>query len=342
MNTECDKSMSASDTSIRRGRLKKFFWKKEHSFGYIQCLDAEDDIYFYAFQLADGIGLVGSIDEMLEGLNELVQTGCFVEFATVKNQRGVKAVPPMKLVDGFDGQQELSALLDAQLKAKKKAGYAGTFDDSEGEEEEDDYAFDSEVWPDPGGSYVRELQKKVLHLSEAKASARQPQPFWSLQNVEDYVVWLSWKNWDPCNPWKGLSCGTWPEKAKEYFGRASPFPGKAKAFVQAIPNIVAWNNSGSTYVYPKSVWGFLQKHSSYDIERVAQDMVQGIATRDYYCQWCEKARIVGKDYYEDQSWYCKSCFLSWKGIGPRGMSDKGSMKKGKQKGKSKKNKKSGR
>ena len=87
------------------------------------------------------------------------------------------------------------------------------------------------------------------------------------------------------------------------------------------------------------MWAFLQKHSSYDIERVAQDMVKGIATKDFYCQWCEKARIVGKDYYEDQSWYCKSCFLSWQGIGPRGMSDKGRLKKGKKTGKGHKGKK---
>jgi len=118
---------------------------------------------------------------------------------------------------------------------------------------------------------------------------------------------------------KGLSGGTWPEKIKEHFGKS--IPGKAKTFTRGIAGIVAWNNNGTTYTYPKAIWTFLQKHSSYDIERVAQDVVKGIETTDAICHWCVQPRIVGKDYYEDGSWYCKSCFLSWQGIGPRGMSD---------------------
>ena len=101
---------------------------------------------------------------------------------------------------------------------------------------------------------------------------------------------------------KGLSGGTWPEKSKEHL---------------------------TTYTYPKAIWTFLQKHSSYDIERVAQDVVKRIETTDAICHWCVQPRIVGKDYYEDGSWYCKSCFLSWQGIGPRGMSDKGRLNKSK-------------
>ena len=118
---------------------------------------------------------------------------------------------------------------------------------------------------------------------------------------------------------KGLSGGTWPEKIKEHFGKS--IPGKAKTFTRGIAGIVAWNNNGTTYTYPKAIWTFLQKHSSYDIERVAQDVVKGIETTDAICHWCVQPRIVGKDYYEDGSWYCKSCFLSWQGIGPRGMSE---------------------
>ena len=82
-------------------------------------------------------------------------------------------------------------------------------------------------------------------------------------------------------------------------------------------------------MYPKSVWNFLQKHSSYDVEHVEQDMNKGILTKEFFCDWCKKPRIVGKDYYEDRWWYCKSCFLSRKGIGPRGMSDRGRLKKSK-------------
>ena len=99
---------------------------------------------------------------------------------------------------------------------------------------------------------------------------------------------------------------------------------------------MAWNNNGNNYVYPKRVWDFLQTHSSYDVERVAQDMVKGIETKDFFCQWCGRERIVGKDYYEDNSWYCKSCFLSWKGIGARGMSDRGRLNKSKKGKKGKK------
>lgn len=325
------------EAALYRSRLKKFFWRESHSFGYISCLEAEDDVYYYALELANAIGLVGSIKRKFEQLSELVQAGCFIEFAKVKNERGEKVVQPIQLLpDGFEGQDELAARLDAQVLERK---IRPQFDEGEDCEEEDEYAFDPEVWPDPSGSYVRELQERVSSLLGTKASAKKPPQVWSTENVKDYVQWLSWQHWDPCHAWKGLSCGTWPEKAKEYFSRASPFPGKAKAFVQDIPEVVAWNNNGSTYVYPKSVWAFLQKHSSYDIERVAQDMVKGIATKDFYCQWCEKARIVGKDYYEDQSWYCKSCFLSWQGIGPRGMSDKGRLKKGKKTGKGHKGKK---
>ena len=126
---------------------------------------------------------------------------------------------------------------------------------------------------------------------------------------------------------KGLSGGTWPEKSKEHFGKS--IPRKAKTFAQGIAGIVASNNNGTTYTYPKAIWTFLQKHSSYDIERVAQDVVKGIETTDAICHWCVQPRIVGKDYYEDGSWYCKSCFLSWQGIGPRGMSDKGRLNKSK-------------
>lgn len=86
--------------------------------------------------------------------------------------------------------------------------------------------------------------------------------------MEYFVEWLSWQSWDPCHAWKSLSGGTWP------------IPGKAKTFAQGIPGIVAWNNNGTTYTYPKAIWTFLQKHSSYDIERVAQDVVKGIETTD--------------------------------------------------------------
>ena len=330
---------------LRRGRLKKFFWKENHSFGYIQCLEEEDDIYFYACELVNDIGLVGSWDGKFEQLNDLVHAGALVEVTVKQSSRGVKAVRPMRLLpDDFEGRNTLVAQLDEQRHrlAKAWANHTGSAEISslsaawEGvEEESDEDAFDPEVdvWS-PGGSYVRSLQEQISRLLEERAQVMKPPREPSIPNVQEFVRCMSWKNWDPCCAWKGLSCGTWPEKAKDYFGAAA-FPGKAKTFVQGVSGVVAWNNNGSTYVYPKPVWTFLQNHSSYDVERVAQDMQKGIPTRDFFCQWCEKPRVVGKEYYQDQVWYCKACFLSWQGIGPRGMSDRGRLNKSKtKKGKS--------
>ena len=186
----------------------------------------------------------------------------------------------------------------------------------EGEESEEESCDDEyEDWPSPDGSYVRELQDAVAHFKAEADSLQEPSVEPSIRNMEYFVEWLSWQSWDPCHAWKGLSGGTWPEKIKEHFGKS--IAGKAKTFTQGIAGIVAWNNNGTTYTYPKAIWTFLQKHSSYDIERVAQDVVKGIETTDAICHWCVQPRIVGKDYYEDGSWSCKSCFLSWQGIGPR-------------------------
>lgn len=256
----------------------------------------------------------------------------------MRNQRGEKAVAPMQLLpSGFEGEAEMVEALNAQ-RSKKASEWRSTqpliSSSPEGEESEEESCDDEyEDWPSPDGSYVRELQDAVAHFKAEADSLQEPSVEPSIRNMEYFVEWLSWQSWDPCHAWKGLSGGTWPEKIKEHFGKS--IPGKAKTFTQGIAGIVAWNNNGTTYTYPKAIWTFLQKHSSYDIERVAQDVVKGIETTDAICHWCVQPRIVGKDYYEDGSRYCKSCFLSWQGIGPRGMSDKGRLnksKKGKFKG----------
>ncbi|CAE7815302.1 adck1 [Symbiodinium sp. CCMP2592] len=296
---------------LRRGRLKKFFWKEDHSFGYIQCAEEEDDIYFYAVELVNDIGLVGSWNKKFEQLHDLVGAHAFVEVSVVQTSRGVKAVRPMRLLpDEFEGKEELVAQLDEQLLARSQAHLGARraeADEEEGEEEEQEEceeeegfdAWDPEIhdWPTPEGAYVRELQNEISRLLRERASMKKPARDVSLTNVQAFVRWLSWQDWDPSRAWKGLSSGTWPEKAKDHFGETRQvFLGKAKAFVQGTPDV---------------------------------DMNKGILTKDFFCDWCKKPRIVGKDYYEDQLWYCKSCFLSWRGIGPRGMSDRGRLNKSK-------------
>ena len=83
--------------------------------GYIESLDSEDDIYFYACELVNDIGLQGSWKSKFEQLNQLLEDGRFVEVHVVRNHRGEKAAAPMQLLpSGFEGEAEMAEALNAQ------------------------------------------------------------------------------------------------------------------------------------------------------------------------------------------------------------------------------------
>lgn len=103
--------------------------------------------------------------------------------------------------------------------------------------------------------------------------------------------------------------------------RLQLFAGKPKSFAESISGLTLRSNKGCPYLYPNAAWALLRKHDSYDIERVAQDLATGKDTKDFLCSYCGKMKIVEVD------GYCKTCYLSWRGIGARGMGGKFPSKK---------------
>jgi len=96
-----------------RGRIKQIFWNRDQTFGYFECPEAEDDVYFSGQQLADALVLrqAGeSFEHAFQQLDQLFKSGRFFDFSVQHNFRGVEAVPPVLLLPAeFAGRVELEA-----------------------------------------------------------------------------------------------------------------------------------------------------------------------------------------------------------------------------------------
>ena len=95
------------------GRLKKFYHKQFHSFGYIECLQAPEDAYVY------GQELVTALNISFKDASKLI--GRFLSFKLVWNHRGPKAMAPIELLpEGFEGEAALSIALNRSTEEKMR------------------------------------------------------------------------------------------------------------------------------------------------------------------------------------------------------------------------------
>mmetsp|Transcript_50811 Transcript_50811/g.120722 ORF Transcript_50811/g.120722 Transcript_50811/m.120722 type:complete len:222 (-) Transcript_50811:387-1052(-) len=220
--------MTDSPSEVWRGQFLRFYQKDNHSHGYIQCLEAADNVYFYAMQLIDEIykGSSSTKDKFSE-LSRLTRKGRFVEFAVEHTSWGPKAVPPITLLpETFEGHDDLASRLGAARKAKRKA--------DQKKEPEEEPEQDPDVAAD--GSAVCAIRDALSKLwrEQAAICTAEISTEWSIASLEMLTRKLVWEAWNPCDSsWKGLRARQLIVKAREHFGvNASPvFPCGVDEFV---------------------------------------------------------------------------------------------------------------
>ena len=94
-------SKNAQEHSVFGGLVAfHFHYRVTCSERISRSLDVEDDIYFYAVDLLNGLGFEGSHDENLKLIQELFESNRFLEVTIAQLPRGEKAVAPMRLLLG--------------------------------------------------------------------------------------------------------------------------------------------------------------------------------------------------------------------------------------------------
>lgn len=112
------------------GRIKKWYPKPMHSFGYVACREYTDDVYLY------GAAIGKDLNIQIEDLGEYV--GRFLKFTVEINHRGVKAMPPFSFIpleSAADECGELARYLDEkQWGSNPGRLYNAVIDDPEWQE----------------------------------------------------------------------------------------------------------------------------------------------------------------------------------------------------------------